>query len=73
MRSSAQELNFLQRNSIDVLAFYCFIIALLVVIVKLLFRGVVKVVKEGRVMLLSFVKGDSQMKESKQKMKNKVQ
>lgn len=45
MRSPAKELNFLQRHSVDVIAFLCLIVYIFYVSVKLLFLGFVKLVK----------------------------
>lgn len=45
MRSPAAEMNFLQRNSLDVIAFLCFVVYIVVLFVKHLFRGFVIVVR----------------------------
>lgn len=46
MRSPAKDLNLLQRNSVDVLVFLSLIVLIVVLFLKSLFKGCVKVVKK---------------------------
>lgn len=68
MKSPAKDMNYFQRNSMDVLAFFCLIISLVLLTIMYLYKGLVKVAKQA-LMLIS----PTTMGQAKRMRKKKAQ